>query len=372
MRWCKSCSAALEGEPTTAVRCAGCGADNPPLQAPPATPPAVRALAVGAMALVGIGFAILFFFKVEPPPDASEPPPRSARSARSAPRGVPLEVYRDELCFVDANGDDIPDPVVWASEGLDSYRAAVSDGKTGQGIWASPAWKGRWPIACADRGAVIVGAGEASVRAFDARTGKERWASAVQAAPQEIRTGQGCASVLTKGGALVGLELDTGKAAPCPSAPEPDPTKSPRAEQIQNPRVVQAGEMELRLSAATGDAPKLTLESRRGGAPVWTQPLNARAYDFGSDRVLVLVVSGGTAVVVGGDVSTGTRLRFLGVEASTGKVLYERPAPWAGPYIAAIAAPGPHLVVLAGGSVRAVDPATGEELWQATAPASQP
>jgi outer membrane protein assembly factor BamB len=260
------------------------------------------------------------------------------------------------------------------SDGMEAHRAAAIDGKTGQGIWATAAWKGRWPLACPDQATVIAGAGETSVRAFDARTGKERWAGAVPAEPEQITAGEGCASVLVKGGKLATLRIDTGEPAPCASAPEPDPSRGPRWERTRNPRVIQAGDVELQLSAASDGeprlTPKLTLEGRRGGAAIWTRPLDARASGFGPD--LMIAASGGTAVVVGADVASGTRLRFIGVEASSGQILYERPALWAGPYVAAMAVSGPHLVVVAGGSMRALDVASGNEIWQATAPASLP
>lgn len=369
MRWCKSCGAAVEGDPSAAVRCARCGADNPPLQAPPAVSPAVRLLVVGAMAVFGVGFAVLFFFRFEPPPDAAEPT-RTARSARAPARGVPAEVYRDDLCFVDANGDDVPDPAVWISDGMEAQRAAAVDGKTGQGIWTSASWKGRFPLACPDQATVIAGAGETSLRAFDARTGKERWTATVPAEPQEITAGQGCVGVLVKGGTFVGVRLDSGEVAPCPSAPEPDPARGPRGERTQNPRVIQAGDVELQLSAATGKEPKLTLEGRRAGAALWSRPLEARATGFGPD--LMVAASGGTAVVVGSDIASGARLRFIGVEVSSGRVLYERPANWAGPYVATMAVSGPHLVVIAGGSMRALEVASGSELWEATMPPAPP
>jgi outer membrane protein assembly factor BamB len=327
----------------------------------------VKIAAVGAMGLLAVGFAVLFFFRVAPPPDASEPPPRPGRTARGKPRAAALEVFRDELCFVDANGDDVPDPVVWMSDGMAESRVAAVDGKTGQGLWASPAADGRWALACAGD-AVIAGAGEAAARAIDARSGKERWNVPVLAAPEEIVVGEGCVAVLGRTGPGAGLRLDSGEAAPCPSAARPGPLAGPLIERARNPRVLQAGDVELRLSAATDVERRLTIEGRRDGATIWTLPLNARAPGPRGD--MLLVASGGMAVVAGADPGGSARLQLVGVEIASGKLVYEQPAAWAGSYIAALEASGPRVLVIAGGSLRALDAATGKEAWQAIAPPS--
>jgi hypothetical protein len=86
---------------------------------------------------------------------------------------------------------------------------------------------------------------------------------------------------------------------------------------------------------------------------------------------MLLVASGGTVVVAGAD-SSGARLRLLGVEIASGKLLYRQPIAWAGGTLAAFEASGPHLLAIAGGSLRALEAATGEEAWQATAPPALP
>ena len=322
------------------------------------------------MVVAGLGFAVLFFFQVEPPPDAGQSPPRGERTARPVPRGPFLEVYRDELCFVNADGDDTPDPVVWMSEGKDKSRVAVVDGRTGQGLWASAAVEGRLPLACAGKDRVLAAAGEASLRALDARTGAELWSAAIAAGPEEIVTGEGCAAVFARSGAASSVALGSGAVAPCPSAPRPEPFSGPRWERSKNPRSVQAGDVELRLSAATEGDPKLTLEGLRGGAASWARPLDARAP--GSRPELMIVVAGGMAVIAGADPATGARMRFVGVDAGSGEIRYTRPAGWAGPHVPAMAASGERVVVIAGGSLRALDAATGEEVWRAVAPATLP
>lgn len=369
MRWCKSCGAAVEGDPSRTVHCPQCGTDNPPLPAQ-ATSPIVRIAAVGAMAVVGIGFAALFFFQVEPPPDAAQAPPRGARSARPAPRGPLLQVFRDDLCFVDAGGDDAPDPVVWMSDGMTASRAAAIDGRTGQARWATPQVKARLPLACAAPDTVIAGADESGVRALDARTGAERWRADLPSAPEDIVVGEGCITVISRGGIATGISLASGAPAPCPSAPAPEPFSGPRWARTKNPRAAQAGDVELRLSAAVEAESKLTLEGLRGGASAWTRPLDARAP--GIKPELMIAVAGNIAVVAGTDPAGGGRMRFIGVDAASGQLLYTRPAGWAGPNIPAMAASGTLVVVIAGGSLRAIDAATGEETWQAVAPAKLP
>ncbi|AKT40708.1 PQQ-binding-like beta-propeller repeat protein [Chondromyces crocatus] len=372
MRWCKGCAAAVEGEPSENVRCPQCGADNPPLQLPPAVSPAVRMLAVGGMVALALGFAVLFFIQVEPPPDGTRPS-RGALSARTpsrALRGLALEVYRDDLCFVDANGDGTLDPVVWMSDGKDQSRVAVVDGRTGEGIWASPAGKGRHVLGCADTDTILAGAGHASLRALDARTGAERWSVDLPGQPEALSVGEGCITVLSRGGVATGLQRATGAMIACPSAPTPDAFAGPRWDRTKNPRLVPVGELSLRLSAATEGAPKLTLEALKAGTVVWTRPLDARAP--GASPELMLVVAGGIVIVAGSDGGGAGRMRFVGIDVGSGNVLYERPAGWAGPHIPAMDASDGRLVVIAGGSLRAIDIPTGEEAWQAVAPASLP
>ncbi|EYF07793.1 putative serine/threonine protein kinase [Chondromyces apiculatus DSM 436] len=360
----------MEGSPTTNVLCPRCGADNPAIQPAPAVSPTVRLLAMGGMAIVGLGFGVLFFVQAEPPPDAGQPPPRTSRSARATPKGPWLEVYRDDLCFVDANGDDVRDPVVWMSEGKDRSRVAVIDGRTGQGLWAATAVKGRPPLSCVGKDVIVAGTGEAALRGLDARSGAETWRVDLSGTPEVITVGEGCVSVLARGGAIAGVQGATGAMDRCASAPTPDPFAGPRWERTRNPRLIPAGEVELRLSAAasTEPEPKLTLEGLRGGAPAWTRPLDAQAP--GVKPELMMVVSGGLVVVAGAERGGGGRMRFIGVDVGTGAVLYERPAGWAGPNIPAMELEGGRVVVIAGGSLRAIEAMTGEEAWQAVAPST--
>lgn len=380
MRWCKTCGAALEADDSAAVRCPQCGAGNDPLpaQAPPSG--AVKVLAAGGMVVLAAVFAILFFAQVESPDDAPSPRPRPARSAQVAPPSSALtgrealtgklEAYQEDLCFVDAGGDEALDPVLWAAEGTTRSRVAAVDGRTGRGLWAAPATRGRRPLACVDRRAVIAGGEEGAVLALDARTGKERWKASLPDAAEEIVVGEGCVTVVMKGGAATGLKVDTGEAAPCASAPRPTGFSGAFWERARNPQVGQAGDVEIALSAKTTGTPLLSIEGRRGGAPLWERDLPARAPGTRPD--MLLAISDGRAVVAATDVATGAELRLIGVEAASGKVLYEQRAGWSGEYVSAMKASGKRVYLIAGGALRAIEPATGMELWQATPPKARP
>ena len=378
MRWCKGCGAPVEAEDSAAARCTQCGATNEPVpaQAPPSR--ALKVLAAGAMAVVGVGFAVMFFAQMEPPDDAPPPPrtrpakvmpPASAKAGPGALAGK-LEAYLEDLCFVDANGDDVPDPVLWAAEGATRSRVAAVDGRTGQGLWAAPAIGERRPLACVDQGTVIAGGEERAVGVLDARTGKERWRMTLPDAAEEIAVGEGCVTVLSKGGAATGLLVDTGAAAPCASAPRPAPFTGAFWERARNPQVAQAGDVEIAMSARTPGTPLLSVEGRRGGASLWKRDLPARAPGTRPD--LLLAISDGTAIVAATDGETGAELRLIGIEAASGKVLYERVASWSGEYVAAMKASGTRVYLIAGGALRAFEPATGAELWQATPPKALP
>ncbi len=150
MRPCWSCGASLEAS-HDGIACPRCGADAPgvagaaaPRGAPaPAPGPsrATKVLLAVAMAAVGIGFAVMFFARVKPP---QEP----------APRARPLSTQLDALCFVDANGDDAPDPVLW-QDGKTRGRVVAVDGRSGQGIWASREIEEPDALACPDPNMVL-------------------------------------------------------------------------------------------------------------------------------------------------------------------------------------------------------------------------
>ncbi|MCC6552663.1 MAG: PQQ-binding-like beta-propeller repeat protein [Polyangiaceae bacterium] len=329
------------------------------------------------MSALAIGFAVMFFAKMDAPDGAPPRPRPDGRAIKGAPsgsageaKGAVLEVYLEDLGFVDAGGDDALDPVVWAAEGVDRVRAAAIDGKTGQGLWATPASPGRGPLVAADRATVLAGAEDRSVRALDARTGKVRWTASVPGAPEEIVVGEGCVTVTTKDGGATGLRLDTGEAAPCASAPRPAPLTGAFWDRARNPQIKRDGDLEVALTAKAPGTPVLSVEARRGGAPLWRRDLLARAPGTRPDMLLAL--SDGTAVIAGADVATGQEPRLIGVEIASGKVLYERPASWSGSYVAALEARGPRVYVIAGGALRAVEPATGAELWRAAPPPALP
>jgi hypothetical protein len=380
MRLCKTCGASLDAGDRSVIcpRCGedlGGGAEARP--APPAasgTGPSTRvkvALAV-AMAFVGIGFAVMFFTRFAPPQEAAprmRPSSRAGASREPAalgPAGKPLETYLEALCFADANGDDVLDPVLWM-DGEARGQVVAVDGRSGRGLWSSEPVDKPDTLACADRATVLAsGEEEPAVRALDARTGKQRWAVKLPAVPDEIAAGGGCVTVLMKDGASAGLKLEGGELADCPTAPIPDPTSGPFWERKRNPRTIQIGDVQVSLTAQAQQ--RLTAEGRRGGATLWKAEIPARAPVSGGRPDLFLVEGGGAAVILGLDAAGGTEARVVAVDPATGAIRYERAAGNLGGRVAAAKASGPYVYVVSGGRLRAVDPATGEAVWRATAP----
>ncbi|CAN93795.1 Quinonprotein [Sorangium cellulosum So ce56] len=315
------------------------------------------------MAAVGIGFAVMFFARVDPP---QEP----------APRARPLSTQLDALCFVDANGDDAPDPVLW-QDGKTRGRVVAVDGRSGQGIWASLEIEEPDALACADPSTVLAGGGDAALRALDARTGKARWVANLPGVPDEIAGGDGCATVVMKDGTATGIKLEGGGAADCPTAPQPSAITGNFWERKKNPQVVQAGGVEVVLTVPAGGPPRLTAEGRRGSESLWKKELAARAPLSGGRPDLFLVASGGAAVVVGVDVVNGTEPRIIALDPASGAARYERAAAYLGDRLTAAKASGPYVYVISGAAVsgaalRAIDPATGETAWRATTPPPPP
>lgn len=330
------------------------------------------ALAV-AMAFVGIGFAVMFFAQFAPPQDAAPREHPMARGGGSrgklalGPAGTPLETYLETLCFADANGDDVLDPVLWM-DGETRGQVVAVDGRSGRGLWSSEPIDKPDTLACADRSTVLAsGEDEAALRALDARTGKTRWTAKLPAVPDEIAAGSGCVTVLMKDGASTGLKLEGGELAECPTAPTPAPDSGPFWERRKNPRVLRVGDVDVALSAQAPTR-RLTAEGRRGGATLWKTELPARAPVFGGRPELFLVESGGVAVILGLDAAGGTEPRIVAVDPTTGAIRYERAASYLGGRVAAAKASGPYVYVVSGGWLRAVDATTGEAVWRATTP----
>lgn len=375
MRPCRSCGASLEASGHGGVACPRCGAENPPVRGAVAPPPApltapapapgppraVKALLAAAMAVVGVGFAVMFFARVEQP---QEP----------APRARQLSTQLDALCFVDANGDDAPDPVLW-QDGKTRGRVVAIDGRSGQGLWSSQEFERPDALACPNGSTVLAGGGEEpKLRALDARTGQERWAASLPAVPDEVAGGEGCATVVMKDGAAMGIALSGGEATDCPTAPAPAAITGHFWERKKNPRVVQVGDVEVALTVPAEGPPRLTAEGRRGGASIWKKDLPARAPISGGRPDLFLVASGGAAVVLGVDVVGGTEPRIIALDPASGASRYEVPASYLGERLLVAKASGPYVYIVSGAAVsgaalRAIDPSTGGTVWRATPPA---
>lgn len=397
MRSCRSCGAALDAAGDGPVACPRCGVEDPgsggalyePKAFAPsgaATPtsgpsPAVKVLLAVAMAFVGLGFAWMFFARVQPPEEAVSPSrrpgraPASGASGAAGSSGAPgaiLETYLDALCFVDANGDDVPDPVLWL-DGETRGRVAAVDGRTGRGLWSSQGFAKPDLLACGGGNTVLAGGEEdTSLHALDARTGKERWASKLAAVPDEAVAGDGCVTVLMKDGAATGLSLGGGEAGDCPSAPQPAAYTGTFWERKKNPQAVQIGELQVTLTAQTSGTPTLTAEGRRGGAPGWKVDLDVRAPVSGGRPDVFLVASGGAALALGLDAGSGTEPRLVALDPAAGAVRYQRSVAYLGGRVATMKASGPYVYIISGGALRAVDPATGDMAWRATAPAKSP
>ncbi|WP_437737851.1 outer membrane protein assembly factor BamB family protein [Sorangium sp. So ce1335] len=320
----------------------------------------MKALLAVGMAAVGAGFAVMFFARVEPPRET----PSRARQ---------LSTQLDALCFVDANGDDAPDPVLW-QDGKTRGRVVAVDGRSGQGLWSSQEFERPEALACPDQRTVLAGGGEESrLRALDARTGKERWAASLPAVPDEVAGGDGCATVVMKDGAAMGIALAGGEAADCPTAPAPATITGHFWERKKNPRVVQIGDVEVALSAPAEGTPRLAAEGRRGGASLWKRDLPARAPVSGGRPDLFLVASGGAAVVLGVDVAGGTEPRIIALDPASGASRYDVAAGYLGERLLVAKASGPYVYIVSGAAVsgaalRAIDPATGATVWRATPP----
>jgi outer membrane protein assembly factor BamB len=392
MRSCRRCGAALD-EGDEPVACPQCGIGDPASGVAPAGPqayaasattpaagpsPAVKVLLAVGMAFVGLGFAWMFFARMEPPEEAapSRRPGRAAAAGASdaaagarGPQGAPLETYLDALCFADANGDDVPDPVLWL-DGETRGRVVAVDGRTGRGLWSSQGFAKPDALACGGAGTVLAGGEEdESLHALDARTGKERWASKLAAVPDEVVVGDGCVTVLMKDGAATGLTIEGGEPADCPSAPRPAAYTGAFWERKKNPQLVQLDDIQVTVTAQTPGPPTLTAEGRRGGASLWKVELPARAPVSGGRPDVFLVASGGAAVALGVDAGGGAEPRLIALEAASGAFRYQKPAGYLGGRVATMKASGPYVYTISGAGLRAVDPATGEVVWRATAPA---
>ncbi|MGK4004885.1 PQQ-binding-like beta-propeller repeat protein [Sorangium sp. So ce1036] len=336
----------------------------------------MKVLLAAAMAFVGVGFAVMFFARVAPPPEPAPrkaPPHPGALAARRGagplgPAGTPLATYMAALCFADANGDDVPDPVLWL-DGETRGQVTAVDGRTGHGLWSSEELENPDALACPDPTTVIAGRdGDTTLLALDARTGKARWTAELPGVPDEVAGGDGCATVLLKDGAATGIRLDGGETVDCATAPRPEAILGPFWERKRNPQGVQVGDVEVVLAAQTQGTPRLSAEGRRGGEPLWKKDLPVRAPTSGGRADLFLVASGGAAVVLGLGAAGGDEPRILAIDPASGAIRYDHAASYLGGKIAAVKASGPYVYIVSGAALRAVDPATGDAVWRATVP----
>ncbi len=326
-------------------------------------------VALGALLLAGVVAVAIFVVRARSAP-ASAPDAASASGRREVPGQAPsprrkpieLDVYLDDLCFLNATPDGVPDALVWIGT---EARVAVVDGRTGIGVWASPAppsKESNLPLACAPDLA-LVGSADFTVHAYEAGSGRERWSAKLSDAPREIVVGNGCVTVVTGDRKEAGLDLGTGGSKPCPSAPAPAPFTGHFWDREKSPKVARAGDVKVTLSSKQSGTPMLSLAADRGGAKLWAKDLGLRAPGGRGD--VLLAVAAGVAVVPAAEIGRDSPTQLVGVDATTGDVLYKKPIQ--GGRVAWMEASGP-FVYVTGTTLTAHDPRTGERVWTALAP----
>lgn len=286
-----------------------------------------------------------------------------ASSSQRSEDGRYVDSFSGDVCFVQANGDATPDLLVWSGDYADARLVAI-DGKTGLGLWATPALPhlADTYLHCVDPATFIVGVSDFSVRAFEAASGRERWRVKVSDKPTRAAVGAGCILVRTDDGQKVGLSVADGSSRSCVTKEEPANYRDRLGTRARQPFTV-AG-LTITLTTRAQGTPMLTLGGARGKQAVWQTPLDVYS-NIPFAMPGTLVNNDRSIFVAGRNTSADISVALIGVDAASGRLLWKTNFT----SISFLAINGPGLYAGADGRVRSLDPATGNEIWQATVPA---
>ncbi|HEY4121499.1 MAG TPA: PQQ-binding-like beta-propeller repeat protein [Byssovorax sp.] len=332
---------------------------------------------VTGVVVAGAACALITSRRVAGPP-VSETPVEASLAERTPVNRAPAEIapprpVRDSIfahrgiCFV--GGDGAKNLIVLARThgGLDAFRVAAIDGKTGK-----VAWETRDPIdddagnqtlrLCPNPETVLVATRDRWVRAYDAKTGAVRWEARVGDAPRTAAFGAtGCVAITLADQTIDARDLATGKPAPC----QVEPPKAERSLHDDDaPEVsVTAGDETITLRQKPAGTPMLKIVGT--GARAWERDLGLKAL-VGTSKRLRLAVVGDVALLLGEDELRAGDLSLVGVSTRDGRVLYTNHLgvtnnSWIPDYVAEDGL----LYLSFGGGLRAYDPSTGAERWRA-------
>jgi outer membrane protein assembly factor BamB len=281
----------------------------------------------------------------------------AAMAMPAAGRQQNVPTFSDDACLVRGNDDDVPDLALWAG-GWDRARIVVIDGKTGGGLWASdpiPHLADTY-LFCSNPETVIVGVSDFTVRAFEAASGRERWRATVSDQPHKAAVGSDCLLVLTQDDKKTGLSLATGAARSC-SVREP-----PRNYRDRTAAPLEMAGATISLETRAKGTPMLTAVASRGKKSLWETPL-AIAKALGAPRPAVI----GADLYVSGVEIADHAAALIDVDTASGRVRWKRKFDCG---INLVRASGPRLYVGICSTLIMLDPATGQDVWEAAAPPS--
>lgn len=345
-----------------------------PARARPARRPGrlVAAVLIAGVVVSAAGGAAFVLLRRAPTQVVVDPITTATAHAVPAPpsRRVPSGIFTNEgVCFLSAGEDGVPDLAALARfRGDSEFRLAVFDGRTGRRRWSSEhlfKTGGGVPgnVHCRKQeAAVFVWGADRSLHFHDAKTGAERWSAQSDDTPRRAGFGPSCVSVELIDRTFADFDLASGARRACvPSSPRSSYLEDGSARDAA-PAVIQVGDSTVTLTTKALGTPMLIVRSV--GKRAWERKLPLAA--LGSSQRLRMQAREDVIVVIGSDPVEESALSLVGLDPVSGEVRYTKLTVRANnAWVPLFRIEGQYLYALVSG-LRAYDPATGEEVWEAS------
>jgi hypothetical protein len=374
---CGHCGAPLPLSSGAVLVCRFCGRESrvaaphlPPPYVPHATSrapkskaPLLLALGLGIASLAGFvlfGFGMRWFIAQNATSTAKH---AEGRARAGIDLANPHFWFSDEPALL-ASREAVP-PIAGIAGWLDGRTELVLlSGMTGQVLWHVPAPNSL--DVYADGGDILMSFDPAKkVTRYDVATGKATWSIAVADHVHDITFGRACASVLF-GGKPFGLDAGTGAERACTARREPRLGRYKLEAQdveFRSSELDIVGSLELDNKALNPAPPRFAISARRNQSALWKTVPGSLEPIWTSDGFHRSVVLTPAGVFVFGRSPSDHTARWLLLDTSTGKTLYEkqgRAKVDSGPRVAVA---GPLVYVVHDNRLEAYRAASGELAW---------
>lgn len=274
------------------------------------------------------------------------------------------------VCLVDANGDEVLDAVGLSGDPGHAHAPTVVDGRTGEAVWTGANDGSGTRLFCVSERWVVIGKEDFGIRIIDVTQPESSIQLQGRDQLQSVGMGDGCVSLRTTDGSVVGVQL--------PGGAPGEPVELVETVECSTPRMRMShqrdGIIELTGSQTERvvDGKHYVLSKRKRGTPM----LRFRVEDGSKtlvDRELPyvvptfgsgLAVGSGRAVVLGAALSAKDKGILVGLDTSSGEEVFATPLDGLVTHsVESIDFNGRYVVVQYWTELHAYDPATGDKVW---------